>query len=56
MKFVGVLLIIIGILGLLVSTMMFGDIGFAASIGSTVGLISGIGFLKVSNAIKALSA
>ena len=52
MKFIGILLIMIGILGGVMGTMMFGDIGVATFITSTVGLLSGIGFLLVPKKTK----
>lgn len=52
MKTIGFLLLVVGVLGLLVSAMMFGDIGVAAAIGSIVGILSGIGFMNVPKAIR----
>lgn len=55
MKVIGVLLIILGVLGIGIGCMMFGDIGIAAIIGSISALLSGFGFLaavKKINAIK----
>lgn len=52
MKIAAVLLIIIGIAGLLISTLMFGDIGVAAAIASVVGLVSGFGFLSAAKSLK----
>lgn len=34
------------------STMMFGDIGLAAGIGSVTAILSGIGFYKVDKLLK----
>jgi mannitol-specific phosphotransferase system IIBC component len=48
MKSIAIILIVIGILGLLLSTMMFGDIGVAAAIGSLTAIFSGVGFLQVN--------
>lgn len=45
MKAVGVLLIILGVIGVMLGMMMFGDIGIAAIIGALSALLSGIGFL-----------
>lgn len=45
MLVIGILLIILGIFGLLLGMMMFGDIGIACIIGSLTALLSGIGFL-----------
>lgn len=47
MKITAIVLIIIGIVGLLLSMAMFGDIGIAAAIGSLASLVSGIGFMQV---------
>ena len=43
-KHVGLGLMIIGAFGILMGTMMFGDIGVAAMIGGAVGILSGYGF------------
>ncbi|WP_353573019.1 hypothetical protein [Candidatus Albibeggiatoa sp. nov. BB20] len=48
MKSVGIVLILFGAIGLGFSSVMFGDIGIAAAIGSIVGVISGIGFMKAA--------
>ncbi|WP_438317287.1 hypothetical protein [Sporosarcina sp. FA9] len=48
MKIIGILLLIIGGIGLLLSSMMFGDIGLAAAIGSTTAILTGVGFLKLN--------
>ena len=45
MKVIGILLIILGVLGILMGLMMFGDIGVACIIGALAALLSGIGFL-----------
>ena len=44
MKGISIALIIIGAVGLLMSMMMFGDIGIAAGIGSITAILSGVGF------------
>ena len=54
MKIIGIILIIIGAIGILLGSMMFGDIGIAAMIGAAAALVSGIGFLKVEKTIKEL--
>ncbi|WP_199173567.1 hypothetical protein [Sporosarcina sp. P3] len=54
MKILAILLIIIGAIGLLLSTMMFGDIGIAAAVGSVGALLSGIGFILVDKKLKIL--
>ena len=45
MKIIAILLIVVGIGGIIMGTMMFGDIGVAAMIAGIVGILSGIGFL-----------
>lgn len=52
MKAISIILIIIGVLGLLLSMMMFGDIGLAAGIGSVTALLSGIGFMNVNKKLE----
>ena len=56
MKAVGITLIIIGVVGILLGSMMYGDIGIAAIIGASGALVSGIGFLKVNKALQQLSS
>lgn len=46
-KHIGLALMIIGVFGILMGTMMFGDIGVAAMIGGAVGILSGYGFRLV---------
>ena len=48
MKAIGILLIILGVIGILMGFMMFGDIGIACFVGALSALLSGIGFIKVS--------
>lgn len=55
MKIIGIILIIVGIVGILLGAMMFGDIGVAAMIGALAALLSGIGFILCSKAINAVS-
>ncbi|WP_169775929.1 hypothetical protein [Priestia koreensis] len=52
MKVVGIILIIFGLIGLLLSMAMFGDIGIAAAIESITAVLSGIGFLSASKQLK----
>lgn len=48
MKAIGILLIVVGVLGILMGMMMFGDIGIACLVGAISALLSGIGFLSLS--------
>ncbi|MCR4788149.1 MAG: hypothetical protein K5888_06165 [Lachnospiraceae bacterium] len=45
MKAIGIVLIVLGILGIFMGLMMFGDIGIACIVGALSALLSGIGFL-----------
>lgn len=45
MRVIGILLIILGIIGIFMGMMMFGDIGIACIVGALAALLSGIGFL-----------
>lgn len=51
MKAIGILLIVLGILGILMGLMMFGDIGIACIVGALSALLSGIGFLSAAKKI-----
>lgn len=46
MKVIGILLIILGVIGIVIGGMMFGDIGVACIVGALAALLSGIGFLQ----------
>ena len=48
MKVIGILLIILGVIGIVIGGMMFGDIGVACIVGALAALLSGIGFLQVA--------
>ena len=52
MKGIGITLIVIGMVGVLLAGLMFGDIGISALIGSVVGILSGIGFIKASKSLN----
>lgn len=45
MKVIGILLLILGAVGVLISINMFGDIGIAGGIGSVTAMLSGLGFV-----------
>lgn len=47
MKVIGILLILLGIVGILMGFVMFGDIGIACMVGALAALLSGFGFLCV---------
>ncbi len=55
MKVIGILLIILGIVGIVMGLMMFGDIGVACLVGAFAAMLSGIGFIVVSVKIKRLA-
>lgn len=46
-KVIGILLIILGVIGIFMGLMMFGDIGIACIIGALGSLLSGIGFVSL---------
>ena len=52
MKAIGILLIILGVVGILMGMVMFGDIGIACIVGALAALLSGIGFLSASKKLK----
>ena len=52
MKLIGILLILLGIVGIVMGAMMFGDIGIACLIGALSALLSGFGFLSVDKRTK----
>ncbi len=52
MKIIGILLLILGLIGMVLSGTMFGDIGVAGMIGALTALLSGIGFCVVSKRLK----
>ena len=45
MKVIGILLIVLGVIGILMGLMMFGDIGIACIVGALAALLSGLGFM-----------
>ena len=52
MRAIGIILIIFGLIALILSGVMFGDIGIAAAIGAITAVLSGIGFLAVARRLK----
>lgn len=54
MKAFGILSIILGIIGVIIGGMMFGDIGIACLVGAFAALFSGIGLIKASKKISKL--
>ena len=52
MIIIGGLLVAVGILGVIMGSMMFGDIGVAALIGAVPAILSGVGFLLCNKALK----
>ncbi len=51
MKVIAILLILLGVAGIFLGSMMFGDIGLACIVGALAALLSGIGFLMVSRKV-----
>lgn len=54
MKIIAILLIVVGVFGIFAGMMMVGDIGIAALLGASAGLLSGIGFWKVAGTLNEL--
>ena len=52
MKVIGILLILLGILGVVMGGMMFGDIGLACFVGAAAAFLSGVGFLIAARKLK----
>jgi len=52
LKIISIVLIIVGVLGLLLSMFMYGDIAIASMIGSLSALLSGVGFSVISKKIQ----
>ena len=55
MKALSISLIVIGIIGLLLSSFMFGDIGIASAIGSITAILTGVGFNIINKKIKVVN-
>ena len=54
MKVIAILLILVGVAGLGMGGMMFGDIGIACMVGAAGALLSGIGFLMADKRLKGM--
>ena len=54
MKIIGILLIIVGVIGILMGMMMFGDIGIACLVGAVTALLTGIVFLNIAKRLSEL--
>ncbi len=54
MKVIAILLIVLGVIGIALGLMMFGDIGIACIVGAVAALLSGIGFLMANKKLKNL--
>jgi len=52
MKACGILLILVGIAGLVMSTIGFGDIGLSFGLTGVVSILSGIGLLSANKKLK----
>ncbi len=55
MKAIGILLMILGVIGIALGMMMFGDIGIACLVGALASLLSGIGFMITAKKLKGVS-
>ena len=51
MKVIAILLIIWGVLGIIMGSMMFGDIGIACIVGGVAALLSGAGFFLTARRV-----
>lgn len=54
MRVIALLLFIVGIIGIVSSTIAFGDIGIACLIGGAAALLSGVGFWITAGRLKKL--
>lgn len=52
MKLIRILLILLGIVGIIMGGMMFGDIGIACIVGALSALLSGFGLISVDKRLK----
>lgn len=56
MKFIGILLIIVGLAGFGLGSVMFGDIGLSAMVAGFVGMLAGIAVYRIPGTIKKVIA
>ncbi|MDO5133069.1 MAG: hypothetical protein Q4D81_08810 [Eubacteriales bacterium] len=56
MKVIGILLVILGVAGVLLGMMMFGDIGVACIVGAIGSFLSGIGFIIAAGQFKKIQS
>lgn len=52
MKAIGIILVILGVAGIALGLMMFGDIGIACIVGALSALLSGIGFIIAAKKLR----
>lgn len=52
MKLIGIVLLILGLLGILMASVMFGDIGVACGMVALYSLITGLVFFKIDKFLK----
>lgn len=52
MRVIGILLVVLGVVGLIMGMMMFGDIGIACIVGGLSALLSGVGFNLAAGKLK----
>ena len=55
MKVVAIILFVIGVIGIILAGMMYGDIGVAAGVGAVTAIASGVGFLLIDRKLKKLA-
>ena len=56
MVFIGIVLIIAGVIGLFLGAQGYGDIGLSFMYSAVVSILAGIGFLAANSKIKKMSA
>ena len=56
MKMIGILLVLVGVIGIIMGMMMFGDIGIACIVGALAALLSGFGFISAAGKFKKMGA